>query len=204
MKVVAFNGSPRKNGNTEFLLNTVLGVLAQNDWETEYIQVGGVPVRGCMACYKCFKNANARCVINVDPVNQWIAKAEQADAILLGSPSYFTNVSSELKAFMDRLGLAAYSVEKSLLKGKIGAGVVTHRRGGATCVFDQLNHFFLCLGMIVPGSSYFNFGVGRLPGDVREDQEAIANMKHLGEAINWLGRLIQTAPTAYPLPPTIS
>lgn len=204
MKVVAFNGSPRKNGNTALLLNRVLEVLSQAGWETEYIQVGGVSVRGCRACYQCFKKADARCVMNDDPVNEWISKAAQADAILLGSPSYFGTITSEIKAFMDRLGLASYSVRKELLRGKIGAAVVTHRRGGAINVFDQLNHFFLCLGMIVPGSSYWNFGVGRMPGDVAEDQEALANMQHLGQAIAWLGELVKKAPTPYPLPPTVS
>ncbi len=204
MKVVAFNGSPRQNGNTAFMLKTVLGVLSGESWETELVQVGGVPVRGCKACYRCFKNANARCVITSDPVNEWIARAGKADAILLGSPSYFGTIASEIKAFIDRLGLASYSVNKELLRGKIGAAVVVHRRGGAINVFDNLNHFFLCLGMIVPGSSYWNFGVGRLPEEVKEDQEAMANMRHLGQAIHWLGERVKSAPTPYPLPPTVT
>lgn len=204
MKVVAFNGSPRKNGNTAILLNTVLDTLRQSQWETEFIQVGGTPLHSCKACYKCFKNANARCIINTDSANEWIAKAGEADAILLGSPSYFGTVTSDLKAFIDRLGLASYSVEKKLLSGKIGAAVVTHRRGGGIQVFNTLNDFFLCLGMIVPGSSYWNFGAARLPGEVTGDQEALANMHHLAQAIHWLGQRIQSAPTPYPLPPTVS
>ncbi len=204
MRVVAFNGSPRVNGNTAFLLKTALDELREAGWECDYVQVGGASVHGCRACYACFKNANGRCVFNDDPVNEWIEKASKADAILMGSPTYFANVSMEMKALIDRLGLASYSVDKKLLAGKVGAAVVCHRRGGAIQVFDSINHFFLALGMIVPGSSYWNFGVGRLPGEVSEDKEAVENIRHIAKSIDWLGRIIKASPTPFPVPPTFS
>jgi multimeric flavodoxin WrbA len=185
MKAVAFNGSPRKAGNTEYLLRKVLEPIGEAGIETELVHIGGSQIRGCIACYKCRENKNSKCSIATDMVNDCIATMIEADAIILGSPTYFAGMTSEMKALIDRAGFVAGSNGR-LFSRKIGAAVVVNRRGGATSVMDSINHMFLMSRMIVPGSTYWNFGVGRDKGDVAGDAEALANMKDLGETIAWL------------------
>jgi multimeric flavodoxin WrbA len=185
MKAIAFNGSPRSGGNTEILLKKVLEPVREAGIETELVQIGGKPVRGCIACYKCRENKDRRCSITTDMINDCIAKMIDADAIILGSPTYFAGMTSELKALIDRAGFVAGSNGR-MFSRKIGAAVVVNRRGGATNVLDSINHMFLMSRMIVPGSTYWNFGVGREKGEVENDAEALANMKDLGETIAWL------------------
>ncbi len=189
MKVVAINGSPRKGGNTEILLKKVLAPLAAAGWETEFVQLGGAPIRGCRACYQCFEKKNSRCSQADEVFNQCFAKMAAADAIILGSPTYFTDVSAEMKALLDRAGLVALA-NGGLFRGKIGAAVVAVRRGGGTHAFDTMNHMFLMSGAIVPGSTYWNLGFGREKGEVAADDEASRNMNDLGQTIAWLGEAI--------------
>ena len=189
MKVLAINGSPRKGGNTEYLLNQVLDPIKKAGIETELVQIGGKPVRGCSACYKCWKNKDKRCANKTDLVNKCIEKMIGAQAIILGSPTYFAGPTAEMKALIDRSGMVARAND-NLFSRKIGCAVVVNRRGGATNVVDSINNMFLISRMIVPGSTYWNFGVGREKGEVKNDAEALANMKDLGETIAWLiGRL---------------
>jgi multimeric flavodoxin WrbA len=185
MKAIAINGSPRKGGNTEFLLRKVLEPIGEAGIETELIQIGGKQVRGCIACYKCMENKNSKCVIETDIVNECIGKMIASDAIILGSPTYFAGMTSEMKALIDRAGFVSFANGR-LFSRKIGAAVIVNRRGGATSVMDSINHMFLMSRMIVPGSTYWNFGVGRDIGDVEKDAEALENMKDLGETIAWL------------------
>lgn len=185
MKIVAFNGSPRVNGNTALLLKTVLGTVASHGIKTELVQLGGNLLHGCTACGECAVKRNKTCIIKNDRMNEFIAKAIEADAILIGSPTYYAGVSSEVKAFIDRAGYVCMSNGR-LLKRKIGAAVVVQRRGGAVNVFDSINHWFMISGMVVPGSTYWNFGVGKEPGEVAGDEEAMRNMCDLGENIAWL------------------
>lgn len=185
MKAVAFNGSPRKGGNTEFLLNKVLEPIREAGIETELVQVGGQALHGCMACYKCKENQDARCVIKTDIINDCIAKMIEADAIILGSPTYFADMTTEMKALIDRAGMVGIQNGR-LYTRKIGAAVVVNRRGGAGNVQDSINHMFLISKMIVPGSTYWNFGIGRDKGEVISDAEGLANMQDLGETIAWL------------------
>ena len=192
MKAIAINGSPRTGGNTEFLLRKVLEPIAEAGIETELIQIGGKPVRGCLACYKCVANKDARCANQADIANEYIAKMIEADAIVLGSPTYFADMTSEMKALIDRAGFVA-GANGGLFSRKIGAAVVVNRRGGATNVLDSINHMFLMSQMIVPGSTYWNFGVGLEKGDVEKDAEALANMKDLGETIAWLVMSLRSA-----------
>jgi multimeric flavodoxin WrbA len=189
MKVVAINGSPRKGGNTELLLKQVLKPLGDAGWETEFVQLGGKSIRGCQACYSCFKTKNARCGQKHDFFNDCMEKMLAADAIILGSPTYFTDVSAEMKALLDRAGLVAVA-NGGLFRGKIGASVVAVRRGGGTHAFDTMNHMFLMSGMIVPGSTYWNLGFGLDKGEVSKDEEAARNMRDLGQTIAWLGTAI--------------
>jgi len=163
----------------------VLGPIARAGIDTELVQVGGLALRGCTACYHCMEAKNKRCVITGDIVNACIEKMIEADAIIMGSPSYFSGMTSELKALIDRAGLVAVANDR-MFSRKIGAAVAAHRRGGAVNVVDSVNHMFLMSRMIVPGSTYWNFGVGMEAGDIENDEEAIQNMHDLGETIAWL------------------
>ncbi|HAA03604.1 MAG TPA: flavodoxin family protein [Syntrophobacteraceae bacterium] len=185
MKVVGFNGSARKDGNTAILINYVFREIEKEGIETELIQLAGKKLRGCTACYKCMKNKDQRCAVKDDKLNEYLEKIIQADGIILGSPTYFADVSPEIKALVDRVGLVSRS-NGFLLKRKIGAAVIAVRRAGATNAFDSLNHLFLANQMIVPASSYWNIGIGRDKGDVEKDEEGIDTMKTLGVNMAWL------------------
>jgi multimeric flavodoxin WrbA len=200
MKAIAINGSPRPGGNTEIMLKKVLEPLDAAGWSIEYIRIGGRPLRGCIACFKCFEQKDMRCSVQVDTMNEYLEKIYGAEAVILGSPTYFTDVSAEMKALIDRAGMVALA-NGGALKGKIGVAVVAVRRGGATHVFDTINHMFLMSSMIVPGSIYWNMGMGLGKGEVLGDEEAMRNMGHVGRTIAWLGRAIASAPDAFPTPP---
>jgi len=189
MKAVAFNGSPRRSGNTEILLKEVLDVLNSKGIETSMVQVGGQEVRGCIACMKCRKEKDGRCHQNNDFLNSCIGQIREADIILIGSPVYFSDITSETKALMDVAGYALRGTG-SPLKRKIGAAVISVRRAGAMHAFDSINHFFLINEMIIPGSSYWNIGLGREKGEVLSDEEGIRTMRTLGENIAWLAEKI--------------
>ncbi|MCJ7594839.1 MAG: flavodoxin family protein [Desulfobacterales bacterium] len=191
MKVVAFNGSSRENGNTAILMNTALEELTREGIESELIQLAGESLQGCIACRECFEKKNKRCAVKKDNLNRYLEKMLEAQGILLGSPVYFTDVSANMKALMERCGYVSIA-NGGLLKRKVGAGVVAVRRAGAVHTFDTLNHWFLIAQMIVPGSSYWNLGIGRNPGEVKEDQEGIATMKTLGQNMAWLMKKIWT------------
>ncbi len=193
MKAIAINGSPRKGGNTETLLRKVLEPLAKAGWDTEFIQLGGKPIRGCRACYQCFKAKNSRCGQKDDAFDGCLEKMIRADAIILGSPTYFTDVSAEMKALLDRAGLVAVA-NGGLFRRKIGAAVIAVRRGGGTHAFDTINHMFLMSGAIIPGSTYWNLGFGLDKGEVEKDEEGLRNMADLGQTIAWLGKAIQQSP----------
>jgi multimeric flavodoxin WrbA len=185
MKVVAFNGSARKDGNTAILIKRVLKVLEAKGFETELIQLAGEHIHGCNACRTCYTTKNKRCVIEDDRVNEYIAKMLEADGIILGSPVYFSMMSPELKALIDRTGYVARA-NGDMFKRKVGAAVVAVRRAGAIATFDAINHFFLISQMIVPGSSYWNIGIGNKKGDVESDAEGMKTMEDLGRNMAWL------------------
>ncbi len=185
MKVIAFNGSARKDGNTAILLRRVLKVLEEAGIETELIQLAGEQIHGCTACGVCSKIKNKQCKIVNDNVNLYIEKMSSAEGIILGSPTYFSMMSSELKALIDRSGFVGRS-NSNMFKRKVGAAVVAVRRAGAIPTFDAINHFFLINEMIVPGSSYWNIGIGLNKGDVEKDEEAMHTMDDLGRNMAWL------------------
>lgn len=185
MKVVAINGSPRREGNTAYLLGRVLQVLGEAGIETELVQLGGKKVQGCLACYKCFERKDQRCHNDSDPINSCVEKMLAADGIVIGSPTYFSNVSTEVKALIDRAGLVA-KANDDMFKRKVGAAVVAVRRAGAVNVFSAINYFFTIGQMIIPGSSYWNLGIGREPGEVENDAEGLKTIDTLGENMAWL------------------
>ncbi|MGA3346915.1 MAG: flavodoxin family protein [Terracidiphilus sp.] len=184
-RVVALNGSARKGGNTAILLKYVLKELENEGIDTELIELSGAEIHGCLACSKCASNKDRRCSQKNDAGNALIEKMEQADGILLGSPTYFSNISPEILALMDRACYVSRA-NGNFLRRKVGAAVVAVRRAGAIPAFDALNHFFFFSEMIVPGSSYWNVGIGREPGDVERDEEGIRTMKVLGQNMAWL------------------
>ena len=185
MKVLGINGSPREGGNTEILMRTVFGELEAAGVETELVRIGGRPFRGCVACRRCFENRDRRCVLEGDPLNELVAKMADADGILLGSPVYYTDVTSEMKGFLDRAGLVS-GANGGLFRRKAGAAVLAVRRGGATHAFDTLNHWLHMMQTYLVGASYWNMGYGMKPGDVAEDQEGMENMRVLGRNMAWL------------------
>jgi multimeric flavodoxin WrbA len=185
MRVVAFCGSARRNGNTSILARTVLGELETAGMETELVQLAGKDIRGCLACRKCFEKKDQRCSGREDDVNSCIEKMIQADGIILASPTYFADLTPEMKALMDRAGYVARAND-GLFKRKVGAAVVAARRVGAIHAFDSMNHFFFISEMIVPGSNYWNLGFGLDKGDVEKDEEGLQTMKQLGKNMAWL------------------
>lgn len=190
MKALAINGSPRKGGNTEILLRKALEPIAAAGHKTDYMQAGGTRIQGCTACGACGRMKNRQCVMDDDIFNLAFAKMVEADAILIGSPTFFANMTAETKALIDRAGYVALA-NGGLFRRKIGAAVVAARRGGGVHVMDSINHLFLINQMIVPGSTYWNFGLGVAAGDVLGDDEGLKNMQNLGEQIVWLFRLME-------------
>ena len=185
MKVVAFNGSPRRNGNTFLLIEEIFNILRREEIETELVQLGNKPVRGCTACMKCKEIQDGKCHIKNDHLNFCLEKMAEADGIVIGSPVYFADVTTEVKALIDVAGYVTRA-NGHTLKRKVGAAVIAVRRGGALHAFETINNFFLINQMIVPGSSYWNFALGRNPGDVLADQEGIQTIQTLAENMAWL------------------
>jgi len=185
MKVVAFNGSARKDGNTAIMIKYAFKELEKEGIKTELIQLAGEKIQGCIACNKCFSSKNKRCAVNDDIVNECIEKMEQAEGIILGSPTYFADCTAQIKALIERAGFVS-KANGEMFKRKIGAAVVAVRRSGAIHAFDTLNHFFTIGQMITVGSSYWNIGVGRDIGEVEKDEEGLLTMSILGKNMSWL------------------
>jgi multimeric flavodoxin WrbA len=182
MKVVAFNGSPRKDGNTSILVNYVFRELEQKGVETELVSLAGKPIHGCIACYKCFENKNQRCSVKDDFANDCIERLISADGIILGSPVYFADVTAEMKALIDRAGFVSLA-NGGLYRNKVGASVVALRRTGGIHSLDSLNHFFLAAQMIIVGRG---IGIGRNIGEVEKDEEGLQMVKTLGQRMAWV------------------
>ncbi|MCX7982838.1 MAG: flavodoxin family protein [Syntrophales bacterium] len=185
MKVIAINGSARKDGNTSILINIVFEELNKEGIETEQIQLAGATLSGCRACYKCFGQKNKHCAQDNDILNELIDKILPAQGLILGSPTYFSDVTANMRAFIERCGLVARANDY-MLKGKVGAGVVAVRRAGGIPAFNALNLFFHYMQMVMPGSSYWNVGLGRNIGEVWKDEEGLNTMRDLGKNMAWL------------------
>ena len=184
MKVVAFNGSPNKDGNTKILIEHVLAELQKEGIETEIVQIGGKNIHPCLACWKCLEKKDHKCVQANDIVNECIEKMVDAEAIIIATPTYFSGVTPETKAFMDRAFFVAMA-NSGLFRRKLGAGVAAERRAGAVCALDTINHYFGISGMFTAGSRYWNLGIGMRPGDVEKDEEGVDTMRQLGQNLAW-------------------
>jgi len=193
MKVAAFSGSARKDGNTAILVRQAFAELEKEGIETELVELAGETIRGCTACYKCFGTKDRRCAVSSetgDVVNDCIAKMGESNGIIIASPTYFADISAETKALIDRAGMVA-KANNNLYRRKAGAAIIAVRRGGAIHAFNSINHFFLIGEMIIPGSSYWNIGVGRNIGEVEQDEEGMKTMADLGKNMAWLMKKIK-------------
>ena len=182
MKIIGFNGSPRKDGNTTSLMNYVLREIEKEGIETELVQLSGKKIHGCIACYKCFENQDQRCAVKNDAANDYIEKITQAQGILLGSPSYFQDVTAEMKALIDRAGFVGLANGK-IFKDKVGASLCCFRRSGGMHTIETMNHFFFGNEMIIAGRA---LSVSMNEGDVEKDEEGIQSAQTLGRRISWI------------------
>ncbi|KGK87729.1 2-amino-4-deoxychorismate dehydrogenase [bioreactor metagenome] len=191
MKVIAFNGSPKKDGNTYEAIKAVANELEKENIEVEVIHVGNKVIRGCLACGGCSRNMNERCVIENDEVNEWIQKMKEADGIILGSPVHYSAIAGTMKSFLDRAFLVT-SVNSGILRHKVGASVVAVRRSGGVPTFDQLNNYINYSEMVMPTSNYWNVVHGTEPGEATQDEEGMQIMRVLGKNMSWLMKLIHS------------
>lgn len=191
MKVIAINGSARKDGNTAVLLNAVLDVLRDSGVETEIVQLAGETISPCRACWACGGKGN--CVYSKDAFCAIFERMKQADGILLGSPVYCANVSASMQALLERSAVAA-DMNPGLFTHKVGAAIAAARRAGGLQTVDAMNHFFLNHEMFIAGSTYWNMGYGQMPGDVTGDEEALANMRNLGQNMAYLLKAVNHNP----------
>lgn len=189
MKVIAFNGSPRKNGNTHRALQLALEELEKAGIETELVEMGSEPPAPCQACGVCRERRDGRCKIEDDRVNEWVAKIAASDGLLIGSPVYFGCMSAQTKAFIDRVGFVS-GANGGMFARKVGAAVAVNRRAGALSAFHEINNFFLIGQMIVVGSSYWNVITAHQPGDIDADEEGQRIMRDLGRNMAWLLRRV--------------
>lgn len=190
MKVVVFNGSPNREGNTWQALKMVTAGLEDEGIETEIVHVGNQAIRGCTACYQCVKNKNEQCVLPGDQVNAWIQKMKQADGIILGSPVHFSAIGGTMKSFLDRAFFVT-SVNDGMLRHKVGAAVVAVRRSGGVATFDQLNNFLNYAEMLMPTTNYWTVIHGRSPGEAAKDLEGVQIMRVLAKNMAWLMKLVE-------------
>lgn len=189
MKVIAINGSPKKDGNTYHALNMVINELKNEGIEAEILHIGNKVIRGCTACGACARNKNERCIID-DEVNDSIQKIKEADGLLIGSPVHYSAIGGTMKSFLDRAFYVA-GVNGGLFRHKVGAAVVAVRRSGGLPAFEQLNNFLNYSEMIIPTSNYWNVIHGRTPGEVLKDEEGVQIMRILGRNMAWAMKLVE-------------
>jgi len=182
MKVVAFNGSPRKDGNTTLLINHAFRELKKEGIETELVQLSERDIHGCIACYKCIDNKDQRCAVKDDAANECIEKMIKAEGIILGSPVYFSDVTPEMKALIDRAGFVHFA-NGGLYQNKVAAAVIAARRTGGVHTLDTLSHFFFAMQTVLVGRA---IAFGKEQGEVERDEEGIQAAKTLGQRMAWL------------------
>jgi multimeric flavodoxin WrbA len=199
MKVVAFNGSPRKDGNCSVLIDTVFAVLEKQGIQTQKIDIGVKQLQGCIACMKCWENKDQKCALKNDQINDWLKIMLEADGIILASPVYCAGPNAQIKALIDRTSMVACAND-DMLQRKLGASVVAVRRAGSVQTFSMLNSYFTITQMITVGSTYWNMGFGMEKGEVLKDEEGLQTMRNLGKNMAWLLKCIEYAKTAVETP----
>lgn len=201
MKVIGFNGSARKDGNTSVLIQKVFDELEAEGIKTKLVNLGAKSVKGCLACGKCIEKQDGHCVQTKDPLNEWLDEMKAADGIILGTPVYFADISGQLKCFMDRTGMVAIA-NGNMFKRKVGAAVVAVRRAGAVSAFHSVNSYFTIAEMTIVGSSYWNMGFGMDKGEVSQDGEGLETMSNLGKNMAWLIKSIEASKEKIKVPET--
>jgi len=199
MKVVAINGSPKKEGNTWHALNLVATELEKEGIETEILHVGNKLIQGCIACGMCGKYKNEQCALTGDVVNEYIQKMKSADGIILGTPVHYAAIGGTMKSFLDRLFYVS-GMNGGLFRHKVGASVVAVRRSGGVPTFNQLNNYLHYAEMVIPNSNYWNVIHGGKPGDVLQDLEGLQIMRVLGKNMAWLMKLVENGKGTIALP----
>jgi len=190
LKVIGFNGSPHKKGNTFLAIGQVFEQLEAQGIETEIIQIGSETIKPCDGCGVCKKTRDGFCVIDEDNVNQYLKKAYDAEGLVIGSPVYFGSVTPTIKALLDRMGYCARA-GGYLLKRKVCAAVAVVRRQGAVDTLNQINNMYMLNQAILPASVYWNFAIGRVPGEVKNDEEGMETLKILGQNMAWVLKKIK-------------
>ena len=193
MKVLMINGSPHKNGNTAIALQEMERIFQENGIEVETLHIGNKPIRVCIACRSCAKTG--KCVFD-DMVNQAAPLFEEADGLVVASPVYYASANATLVAFLDRLFFSTHFDKRM----KVGASVVTARRGGLSATFDELNKYFTITGMPVASSQYWNSIHGREIGEAAEDAEGLQTMRVLARNMAFLMKSIALGKEQYGLP----
>lgn len=193
MKVILINGSPNMKGCTYTALNEVSKTLNEEGIETEIIHVGNKDIRGCIGCRQC--KTKGKCVFD-DIVNEVAPKFKECDGIVIGSPVYFASANGTLVSFIDRL-FYSMTEDKTM---KVGAAVVSCRRGGNTATFDELNKYFTISGMPIASSQYWNMVHGNNPEEVKQDLEGLQTMRTLGKNMAFLMKSIKLGKEKYGLP----
>jgi multimeric flavodoxin WrbA len=185
MKVIAINGSPKKEGNTYHALKMVGDELLESGIEFEILHIGHKAIHGCTACGKCAENKDEKCSLGADGLNQWIQMVKAADGIIIGSPVYYSGIAGTMKCFLDRLFYVSGS-NGNLLRHKVAAAVVAVRRTGGSATLDHLYHYLTYAEMIVATANYWNVIHGRNAGEVTQDGEGVQVMRVLGKNMAWL------------------
>jgi len=201
MKVIAINGSPKKDGNTSHAIKMVCDALRAEGIESEILHIGHKPVHGCMACGKCAENRDEKCSIHTDDLNQWIQVVKAADGIILGSPVYYSGIAGTMKCFLDRLFYVS-GANGNLLRHKVAVAVVAVRRTGGSSTLDGLYHYLTYAEMVVATANYWNVIHGRNPGEVVQDGEGVQVMNVLGKNMAWLLKM-KAATAATIQPPSV-
>lgn len=201
MKVVLFNGSPNAKGNTATTLSIMEEYLKDSSVETEVVHVGKHVIRGCMACQKCFKTRDEKCVFDDDPVNEWIQKIKNADGVVFASPVHYSGVAGTMKSFLDRAFYVS-GANGNLYRNKVGVSVSAVRRSGGIPCVNQLNKYLEYSEMLMPSSNYWNVIHGTRPGEVLQDKEGVQIIENLAERMHWALSLVSEGKdrVAFPKP----
>ncbi len=201
MKVIAINGSPNKEGNTHHALQIIGKEIVKAGIDFEILHIGHESIHGCTGCRSCVKNKDGKCSIENDGLNKRIPIIREADAIILGSPVYYSGIAGTMKCFLDRLFYVS-GANGNFFKHKIGAAVTAVRRSGGTTALNGLYEYITYGELIVATSNYWNVIHGRQPGEVLQDEEGVQIMRVLGKNIVYLLKLKEASKGIVEVPET--
>lgn len=190
MRALAICGSPRKNGNTEILLDRALSALERGGHSTRMLRISDVTIKPCGACGSCQQTRNGTCALTGDDFPAVFQAMREADILLVGSPVYFGSATPQLMALLDRSAYVARS-SGNLFSRKLGGPIAVARRAGQNFTLAQLLMWYMINDLVVPGSSYWNMASGRMPGEVEQDEEALQTVDRFAENLLWLAEKLE-------------